>query len=534
MDQTHQRRFFESLGTSAWTTVCESWYEKGVRNGGIYCALAPQSSREKALNSPSWDVTKGDFAPGFSQHHDDNGEWVTTYESGGGHNGFEPLVLLRDYHGAVPSTLEVVEHFRIFHNLYWDDLTSQFMKLNDDGTSFPAVKIVEGRKVEILTKLIRQYQAARQVDLLLYIDSVCIGAKGEDTPEPREWSTDTLNAALYSINNDDSRGAPCTRYLGTKVLTPPPIEKCGIWPYEGRDNHYPDFVIGVDEDGEEISYTCNHEALADYFGANPDAPHYLTPVHFRPEVLRKYYDKPELYTVSDGRLSCAGLWGVQIDNSAQESVVVFLGDLGRDLPKKERDYWRSFNIAPTSPVSETFIRRSFLGQFAESSAEDMTLRSRYTRLNKSWTVHYGWDLFRKPEEEDAGLLQRLHLPLDNSQAEVESAIRIMTQLLVDAINEKQIQALLPDKQPNERGISKLERWLGQESYPHTKRDIQFLRNLQEIRSKVTAHRKGSDYKNVWQKVFGDLQGREAIRTFFQSAIAMVNGLEEWVASVEAE
>ncbi|MEZ5431153.1 MAG: hypothetical protein R3F31_08240 [Verrucomicrobiales bacterium] len=33
-------------------------------------------------------------------------------------------------------------------------------------------------------------------------------------------------------------------------------------------------------------------ALANYFGANPDALNFLTPVFFRPEVLAKYYADP--------------------------------------------------------------------------------------------------------------------------------------------------------------------------------------------------------------------------------------------------
>ena len=72
----------------------------------------------------------------------------------------------------------------------------------------------------------------------------------------------------------------------------------------------------------------------------------------------------------------------------------------------------------------------------------------------------------------------------------------MTKVLVDALNEKEIQKRLPDRIPDEKGISKLERWMSQEHYPSVKHDIAFLRRLQRLRSKLAAHRKGSDYAQV--------------------------------------
>ena len=72
----------------------------------------------------------------------------------------------------------------------------------------------------------------------------------------------------------------------------------------------------------------------------------------------------------------------------------------------------------------------------------------------------------------------------------------MTKVLVDALNEKEIQKRLPDRIPDEKGISKLERWMSQEQYPSVEHDIAFLRRLQRLRSKLAAHRKGSDYAQV--------------------------------------
>lgn len=530
LTQRDTKDLFEALDSEAWTTVSASWHKEDG-NGGIYVAFSSPDKREKAVSAPEWNLLVGDFRPGFSQHHEGD-EWVTAYAPSSISDGYEPLVLAREYYGIVPSTVEIVEQFRLYHNLYWDDAESAFMQPRDDGTSLAAVRITDNRTVEVRTRLLRQYQAARQLDLLLFIDSVRFTDTAESLPEATEWATGLLRASL--LPGEGQAGLrPFTRYLGTKVLPPPPIEKAGIWPFEEPDDYYPEFIIGTDSDGDEQRYTCNPDALANYFGANPEAPHYLTPVHFRRDVLQKYYEQPEKYAVSDGYLRCASLWSVRIDNNSEHSVVVFLGDLGRDLPVQERDYWRSFNILPDAPVSETLVRRAFLGQFSEPQASDLRVRSKYHSLNKLWQERHGWDFFLKPEEADAGLLQRLRLPLNDSQAEFETSIRIMTLLMVDSLNEAQITYLLPDKRQDEKGISKLKRWLEQEGYPHVERDIQFLRNLQELRSRIAAHRKSSSYHKTLDKVFGELRGPAAIKTLFEAAFAMLAGLEEWAATEEA-
>jgi hypothetical protein len=518
---------FESLGHGAWTVVYESWYEERAAHGGIYCAVAPVSKRLDALGGPGWNITKGDFRPGFIQHWESD-EYTTTYQPGGVNREFEPLILVREYYGVAPRSLELVEEFRLYHNLYWNESTKQFMQARDDGQSSVAVKVSGLSRVEIRTQLLKQYQAARQMDLVLFIDSVRYGTESDPEPEEREWATDRLRAGLFPSRTTIGE-LPFTRYLGTRVIPPLPLERAGIWPFEGSDDHFPDFIIEIDENGDEIHCSCNHEALANNFGANPEAPHYLTPVHFRREVLQKYYENPELYTVSDGYLECGSLWRLQIDNSAEDSVVVFLGDLGRDLPKQERDYWRSFNIPPESPVSQTLVRRAFLNQFAEPTAIDLQVRSKYVSLRKAWNDRYGWDLLREPNPEDAGLLQRLRVPLNDTQSEFETSVRIMTQLFIDAINEGKLDTLLTARVKDEKGISKLKRWFEQERYPHAGRDIKFLRDLQELRSIATAHRKASSYQTAMTKILGDLRGSVAARVLFGSAFKMLDGLIEWTS-----
>ena len=171
-------------------------------------------------------------------------------------------------------------------------------------------------------------------------------------------------------------------------------QKAGVWPFDVREVVYHDFIIAEDADGEPLKHTCDPEQLGNYFGKNPDAPHYLTPVYFRREVLKRYYEHPARYSMRDGYLSCGSLWGTHLDNNHPDHVMVFLGDLGRDLPESERTYWQTFNMAPTGAPSETLVRRAFLGQWANPQAPDLRFKSTYGRFNKKWQEQFGWALFK--------------------------------------------------------------------------------------------------------------------------------------------
>lgn len=527
LPQDKQREFFERLGEDAWTVVYDSQNTES-HDVGVYCALSEPSRRTQALGDGGWDLTITDGAPGFSQSWPD-GVLTTTYHPSGSLDGLEPLVLVREFYGASPSTVELDQQFRLFHNLRHDPDSGNYFKMLNDGTQTPAVR-VEGRKISIRTPLLRQYIAARQMDLLLFIDSKVFSTEPADLPEKVEYSTDRLVGLRY-YGDLDYRDQVFSRFLATKVIAPGPVETCGIWPYEAEDKNFPEFIIGEDEQGRHIMHTCDPDALADYFGKNPGSPHYLTPVHFRKEVLQKYYAKPELYSVEDGYLRCAALWGLQMDNDHEDRVVVFLGDLCRDLPSAERDYWRGYMMAPDAKMSATNFKRAFLAEPTDPEALDLRFRRLYQKANDLHAERYGWPLFREPKESDVYLLQQLRLPLNDSQNEFEEALKLLAKLMSDAMNEKEVQKQLTERVEGDKGISKLARYLAASGYPEVTRDIAYLRKVQELRSRVTAHLKGSDYEKALTKNLGVQRGREAIRTLFEEGITLLETMVAWVQAV---
>lgn len=165
-----------------------------------------------------------------------------------------------------------------------------------------------------------------------------------------------------------------------------------------------------------------------------------------------------------------------------------------------------------------------MGEFASSESDDLRFRSIYRRLDRAWIARFGWPLFRAPEPGDAHLLDAVRLPLHDSEAELEDAVRTLTKLMVDSLNEGEIARALPPGPNEEKGISKLARWLTENAYLGTDRDIAFLRRLQDVRSKGTAHRKGRDYEKSLNRMFGDKRKGEAVQDLLRRAVMMLEGL----------
>ncbi|NEQ78718.1 MAG: hypothetical protein F6K23_40455, partial [Okeania sp. SIO2C9] len=185
----------------------------------------------------------------------------------------------------------------------------------------------------------------------------------DDFPIELEDKNDLTFYELSAYSLSEEKHKSCSHLIGKKLIPPFSLDSSEMWPFNGNaEKDYIDFIIGLDENGDSVKYSCNPHGLAKFFGANPDAPHYFTPVFFRREVLTKYYANPERYSVEDGYLRCQGLWGLRIDNNHDEYIVVFLGDLGVDLRSEERMYWRSYNVPPEGKISKTNFKRSFLAE----------------------------------------------------------------------------------------------------------------------------------------------------------------------------
>lgn len=477
---------------------------------------------EQAVAHDSFDFNMDGGTPGIVGR----GGTEMTYEyEPVGHTGPVPLLHYRSLPERFGGTVvELAEDFRLFWNLYEDREQHRFVTTDEVGD---VVTVAQGEDGTLLIKksYLRRYQAVRQLHLALQI--VITQQRTGRCEEDQLNLVTPLERLLYHPGNFD-RGPDrhFARLIGKRIIKPPPIERSGVWPYE-PDAEYEDFIIELDADGEEALHTSNPAHLANYFGANPDAPHYLAPVLFHRSVLDRYYGDPERFEVADGLIRSADARTLQIDNALDNHVAVFLGDLGRDLPIREQRHWKAHNVAPTGPrLSETAYRRSFLAQFHESVRIEHRLAATYERLNRSWERRYGWPLYKDPHQDDMHV-RNVHVPTNESMAQFETQIVPLAKLVVDFLNEDEIARATVAPGKSNKGIAKLELLLQEQDLP-SEPLCAALRHVQGARSRAAAHRKGDDFSRE-ELLAG---ARDPQERFLQLLEALVDGMHALTVKIE--
>lgn len=504
--QTIITNFFAN-GDGPWTVVYDEWSEEGVRNGGQFIALSQPTLREKILADAGWDVRKGEGIPGFVM----SGDEVSYYRSASLPE-FEPLVILQEFFGVVPDVVNISEDFRYLMRLWLDDKSGNYYQIQEDGGKELVVRI-SGERIEIRTPVLKRYLAARQLDAVMYIDSNVSADFDGELSALSDLDTDVISAERLTClsrnvwRDSSQRSRVWTRLLAKRILEHPSREKCGIWPWDDiAPDEYPEFIIGENDSGEAISWTCSPESLRNYHGKNPDAPHYLTPVYFKPEVLKRYYED-DGYEVRDGYLSCGSQWGVSIDNGCLGYVSVFLGDIGRDIPQSHWNHWKAYNTPPLGGMSKSAILRSYFNQSVASDNPEHKFKRAFTDLQDEWEEVWGWRLHRKGEGLDAGVLARLHIPVNESETEFRTQSLNLALIMVDLLNEKCLNQEI-SKVSGERGIDKLRRFLEINEYEYVERDVSLLKKVYQMRSRFVAHSSGVQGQVKLQKELGDRSYRE--------------------------
>lgn len=206
------------------------------------------------------------------------------------------------------------------------------------------------------------------------------------------------------------------------------------------------------------------------------------------DVLTKYYNTPHKYMVYDGCVNCIGRWDLPIDNDHNDYVVVWLYKL-KNLPNIEQKYWRTYNIEPSHKkgISKAMYDRSVMGRLSNPISPDLYFKQKYNKLNKSWDKKYGWNLFLPLTKADEHNFFSLRGLTSDNQKEFDEGVLSLAKILIDSLNEvefsKEIQTL-----ENDKGIDKFEKYLKSKNF-ECYESVNFLRDLQKLRSSSSAHRK---------------------------------------------
>lgn len=530
-ERLSQNKFIEwvmrPIRPSEMVTVYLSDHASDDHDIGIFCCLIPNDNIERSLDDVSWDLSCGDGHPGSVIKHEE-GKEIVEYLRYGEYSGIEPLVIYREFYGMRENYLEISEEFRLFHRLFYDQKQNQYIKIQDSGSEYPVI-IVKPKQIEIRLQEIQQFLAIKEMHLAVLFDA------RENSPhslrdlglQEGEGQNHRDELSAYMLGYGDLHGLAdgrgFSRLLGKRLFRPFPKEKSGLWGFTSQETKKTvDFIVDADEYGDEVTNSSNPDDLSNYFGANPGEPHYLTPVHFKKEVLNKYYQQPNKYSVEDGYLRCGSLWGMQMDNHHSDRVVAWLGDLGRDLPYEEQLHWRSFNVPPSGKVSKTFYKRQILAEFADSDQPEHVFKHQYRELSETSKKELGWPFLLPLGKDDSHFFEAVRIPATDEQKDFDELILGLTKIIVDSLNEKELNRFITASEIGEikGSIARLEKVLSAKGITGYQENIKFLRDLQSLRSSGTAHRKGTNYRKIAEELGIDSQ---SLRVVFEGIL--VKGID---------
>lgn len=479
-----------------WVTLYSKMKIKEEVDDLSFSALISDECILSDRKDPSWGLIAGEHRPGIVITYD-NGNKDWRYESYFG-SGIEPIVLLRDFNKQKKSKIELAEDLRLWFNLWYDENNHNYTQIQDDGSEIEVVKLLPNL-VKIRRDFIELYLAYRRINLVIYTDFINYvdDAGGELSKDLKrknlviDYFVNDCADMLMSNKNSHILHFRSKQYLRyNKKFDPDKHEK--------EQQKYLKFEFAPSKGNNNIRiYSCDPDGLRDFFGKNPNAPYYLTPVFFRKEVLEKYFNSPDKFLVKDGVLFANGLWTLKLDNNHENIVSVFLGDL-RSLPVSEQYYWKSYNIVSDSKISSVQFRRSFLAEFTNPSQIDLLFRQHYIELHDIWIEKIGWPIFRELNEADSYHLSRVRLLTSENQSAFDEIVLSITKLMVESINVEMLSKILSSIE-DEKSINKILRFLQEEGADFAPDVEKFLKELQSLRSASSAHAKGKNYLKARKK-----------------------------------
>lgn len=492
------------LGKTEWITIFEFFDKKypSVDRGTFFCALIPNSMVDKCLEKADWDLLIGRGGPSFISSYQD-GKETSEYFRFGDYSGIEPFVYWKSYRSRGESVIDISEEFRHYFDLFESaqDDKRTFIYTNDDGDD-EEVLVVSENKVEIKLKYLKEFLAVKKMNLAVYFEAMRFlpttleeaGVEHIDDFQKEDSYAYSLWTRDLQLGESKSQGW----VLGKKFIAGAKDFKFSFWQAK-EDERFEDFIVGVDEEGSNILASSNTTYQS--------SPNFLTPVFFKREVLKKYYDAPDTFSVEDGYLRReGGFWGLRMMNNCLDHVVVWLGDL-KDMPYKEQAHWRSFNLTPGDrKIARCDFVRNIEGQFCDSEHPELYFKYKFKIFQDAWNKKFGWYLFQPLNEGDQYHMKSLHIPTTDGEKEFEDQVMSISKILIDSLNQKELSKGLQNPKESPGKIDWFEVFLLSQGCDRPKM-FEFLKKLQALRSSAIAHRKGDKMNSAYKYFELDTKSR---------------------------
>ena len=538
-------RLRQKFSSDGWITLCDK---------RIFSCLANDDVAAKSMTHDTWDINHSEVGPLINEQLDGIFISYSRYSN----DEVEPIVMYLENEGRWAEEVFLAEEFVMYFKLHKEAKGKNeyvYYQVDECGDDVEIARVA-GINLEVKLKYVKEYIAVKKLNLLVFTDEVI-----NDTRSINElggniipWTTIKDSDFIFSYALQESAGYGLgyksrAVFRGKCMMRYNDKDIQHLWKL--RDSGYESFIVGSDEDGKEVFISCDEKRMPNLFTRQGDEPYSLSPVFFKRDVLSKYFQAVDKYSVQDGYLSGPS-WGIRIDNDRSDDyVVAALVDLGR-MPHREQLHWRSFNVLP--PRNGVYSITTFSRWFDAiptncSVAPDLVFKQLYIQVNDKWRMKYGWSLFKELAADDQYHFETLHLMgQENDQKEFDGLIQSITKLLIDSLNEKQLVKAIDSTKPDvlrflsernikeskpsniQGGITKFECFLISEGLLDSD-VVKLLRNIQDLRSSTVAHRKSTKLDTKTEELFnffGILQ--ESYKVVLLNLLVRLNKMLIWIIS----
>ena len=285
-------------------------------------------------------------------------------------DGREPVIFYRRFEGFKEGREVYLElNQRVSHILgvHWSKTHSAYCKLDELGDIKNVVDVSTGDQGWLA---IADFE---ELELYLFLTDTAIVRVFDVTRfKGIPWSQEDLEEKEVHIEEGNSelharrvvQGNAQSYLRGFQVIRRVSSDETMTRVVEGRSREVKEYAsfIALDwKHGVVAECSCAPADLGNYF-VESDLPFQISPAFFRPEVMLKYKQDPDKYTVEERTITCRGTWSVRYDINEAGQVHVYLRDLG-NLPYEEQLYWKSFNEAPKAGISQRAYKTDFLAEW---------------------------------------------------------------------------------------------------------------------------------------------------------------------------
>lgn len=404
------------------------------------------------------------------------------------------------------SYMEINPQITHIHDLHWVEERLAYCTLDENGDIQDVIPITleSGRwLITIPEAVLFRHMILGDYVLIRFFD--CDRSVIDDVVVPNA----TDQAATKRVDDEDiyTRWTPVRRggklvraYMrGFQLVRPPKEAPLRQTILDKGTKKYVDFIAYDWKHDRVAEVSCDPNKLSNYHVESP-LPYEISPAFFKREVLRKYQDDPDKYTVNEGDIYCRSSWSLRFAVNDAGQVHAYLKDLGH-LPYAEQVYWRSLNEEPKGKLSEGTYRRDFLGEWYDESEPLRDLKRLLKNFPTAHTPSGSVEVWEAPKHADSDLADRVHYLATTSSKEWENEIVALDRFVVEGLNLKYLRCVADELSiAHEKlgSIVLLREVLNAKSIAPDIVDSIFepLKELHDLRSKFGSHRKGSDTTSI--------------------------------------